>query len=173
MRCQLTGFIYQAALMDFSKVFTALHFQSFTVNLSKVMLLYRFQLKTLLWGGIVAYWSVFQDEFQNMRGLIHLKEMWKLPTAHLPLILSHRGCLTFRPQLKHPLQECPSKDDLAIFNLIFFFIRRCTYWSFLPSVCAVCRSDKTVGSRIGNYLINEFLTDPSIQGMCHKSFAFG
>lgn len=141
MKCQLTGCIYQAALMDFSKVFTALHFQSFTVNLSKVMLLYRFQLKTFLWGGILAYWSVLQDEFQNMRGFIHLKEMWKLPAAHLPLILSHRGCEIFRPQLKHLLQECPSKDDLAIFNS-YFFIRRSTYWSsFLPSVCTVCRSD--------------------------------
>lgn len=34
--------------MDFGKGLTALHFQSFIVNLSKVMLLYRFQLKTSL-----------------------------------------------------------------------------------------------------------------------------
>lgn len=113
MRCLLTGILYQATLMDFSKVLTAQQFQFFIVSLSKVMLLYRFQPKTPLWAAIVAYWSVFQDK----RGLIHLKEMWKLPTAHLPLILSHRGCcLTFRPQLKHHLQECPSKDDLEMFK---------------------------------------------------------
>lgn len=65
MRCQLTSFIYQAALMDFSKVFTVLHFQFLIANLSKVMLPQCFQLKTLVWGGIVAYWNVFQDEFQD------------------------------------------------------------------------------------------------------------
>lgn len=48
MRYQLTGFINQAALIDFSKVFTVLHFQSFVASLSKVMLPQGFQLKALV-----------------------------------------------------------------------------------------------------------------------------
>lgn len=172
MRCQLTGFINQAALVDFSQVFKALHFQSFVASLSKVRLPRGFQLKALVWGGIVAYQSVFQDEFQDMRGLFHLKEIWKLSSAHLPLILSHRGCLTFRPQLKHPLQECPSNGDLLM--LVYFSSQTdlpVDFLFYLLSTLSVGQI-KTLDSRIGNWSINEFLTDSSIQGMCHNSFAF-
>lgn len=55
MKCQLTGFIYQVALMDFSNVFTVLHFPSFIASLSKVVLPQGFpKVKTLVWGGIVV-----------------------------------------------------------------------------------------------------------------------
>lgn len=48
MRNQLIGFVRQAALMDFSEVFTVLHFESFIASLNKVMLPQGVQLKTLV-----------------------------------------------------------------------------------------------------------------------------
>lgn len=48
MRNRLIGLVCQAALMDFSKVFTVLPFESFIASLNKVMLPRGVQPKTLV-----------------------------------------------------------------------------------------------------------------------------
>lgn len=48
-------------------------FESFIASLNKVMLPQGVQLKILVWGRSAVYWNMFQDGFQDTRGLIHPK----------------------------------------------------------------------------------------------------
>lgn len=104
-------------VLDFTKMFTVLHFESFIPNLNEIMLPWGIQLEKFVWGRITGACSRIDSKIQGV--WFTLNEMWKASDCPATCFMMYG-----ESSLQTSVEMSFCRDVLQKTCNIFFFVSR-------------------------------------------------